>query len=59
VEATGKLRNEIAEVTSQNESIETRNNSLNMDRVLEDLTQVKNENKALTAKLKALKKDTA
>lgn len=52
VEDTGKTQNDIRDITSQIDDIESRNTNLNMERVLNDLAQVKKENKALTAQLK-------
>lgn len=52
VEKTGKTQNEIRDLQSQIDDIESRNTNLNMERILNDLAQVKKENKALAAKLK-------
>lgn len=54
VEDTGKAKNEIRELTSQIESIESRNTNLNMERIKADLEGVQTENKALQAQLKKL-----
>ncbi len=52
---TGRTKNELLDIQARIESIESRNSSLNMQRVTDDLTSVRNENKILTTKLKTLK----
>jgi len=53
VEDTGRVKNETVDISSRIESIERLNSGLNFERINEDLTQVRNENKALSAKVKA------
>jgi peptidoglycan hydrolase CwlO-like protein len=55
VEAKGKAENEIRALQAQIDDVESRNSSLNTERIEGDLAQVKKENKALQAKIKAAK----
>jgi len=55
VEETGRCKNEITEMQSRIEAIESRNTNLNMERVQKDLEQVKKENKQLATKIRAIK----
>ena len=53
VEGIGRMQGEMRELQASVADLEGRNTALNMERVETDLAQVKKENKALTAKLKA------
>lgn len=57
VENTGKIKNDIMDIQAKTQALEEKNKNLKTEVVLEDLAQVKNENKGLVAKLKAFKKD--
>jgi hypothetical protein len=52
VEQVGKIKNEIRDISSSVEALETRNTSSNMKQVQEDLVQVKEENKKLASQIK-------
>ena len=53
VEGIGRVQGEMRELQASVADLEGRNTALNMERVETDLAQVRKENKALTAKLKA------
>mmetsp|Transcript_23693 Transcript_23693/g.46665 ORF Transcript_23693/g.46665 Transcript_23693/m.46665 type:complete len:635 (-) Transcript_23693:401-2305(-) len=55
VENTGKVKNEIRDTSARIEALESRNTGLNMKSVAEDLAAVKDENKKLATKIKALR----
>jgi len=52
VEDTGKLRNDILDLEAKVETVQLRTNSLNMDRLLQDLREVKKENMELAKRQK-------
>lgn len=52
IEETGQTRNNILNLDAKIEQIQLRTNSLNTERLEKDLTEVREENKALQAKLK-------
>jgi len=56
VEDTGRLRNEILDLEAKVETVQLRTNSLNMDRLLQDLREVKKENMELTKRAEARQK---
>jgi len=51
IEEIGRVQTEIRELTQELGDLESRNTSLNMERVEQDLAQVKRENKQLQIKL--------
>jgi len=51
VEDTGRLRNEILDLEAKVETVQLRTNSLNMDRLLQDLREVKKENAELALRV--------
>lgn len=55
VEDTGKVKNELRDNTARIEALESRNTGLNMQSVEKDLTDVKEENKKLATKIKAIR----
>lgn len=58
IRETGKQKKQIRDLDSQIESIESRNTTLNMAQIKEDLNSVKDENKGLIEQLKSLTADT-
>jgi len=55
VEDTGRAQNEARDLSAKIAQLESRNTHLNMEKVESDLLQVKQENKALMTKIKALR----
>jgi len=56
VEAKGKAENDIRALQAQIDDVESRNSSLNTERIEADLAQVKKENKQMQARIKAAQK---
>lgn len=59
VENAGKVGNNIRELQQKIEQLEAKNSSLNMESVMEDLTQVKSDNAALKKQWKELRAQDA
>lgn len=55
VEDAGKVKNELRDNTARIEALESRNTGLNMQTIEADLNQVKEDNKKLATKIKAIR----